>query len=170
MFEFNDGVNDKTDWTFTQYTKYQLEDILSDPNNPGKIAIAVGRLTNTASNDDGIWAINMDYSLESNQDYHYEVSELARMKTQKNSSLKTALIFLGVDLLIVGGIVFYLVKKFKTAQRKADAEIAKTEAETKLATEQAKQINRTCDYCGASVPDGEDACPACGSRIFEDKE
>lgn len=170
VFEYNDGVNDKTDWTFTQYTKYQLEDILSDPNNPGKIAIAVGRLTNTASNDDGIWAINMDYSLESNQDYHYEVSELSRMKTQKNSSLKTALIFLGVDLLIVGGIVFYLVKKFKTAQRKADAEIAKTEAETKLATEQAKQINRTCDYCGASVPDGEDMCPACGSRVFEEKD
>ena len=49
------------------------------------------------------------------------------------------------------------------------SDIAKTEAETKLATEQAKQINRTCDYCGASVPDGEDMCPACGSRYFKEK-
>lgn len=156
-----------TDWTFIQYTEYQLKDIL---DNGGDIQIAVGWLTNTASKDDGKYVMNMDYSLEANQEYQYEVYELGRLKDEKNASLKSALIFLGIDLLIVGGIVLYIVKKFKTAQRKADAEIAKTEAETKLAEEQSKQINRTCDYCGSSVPDGEDSCPACGSRVFEDKE
>ena len=114
--------------------------------------------------------MNMDYSLEANQEYNYEVYHLDELKTQKNSSLMTALIFLGVDLLIVSGIVFFVVKKYKNAQRQADADLAKTEAETKLAQEQAKQINRTCDYCGASVPDGDDLCPGCGSRIFEDKD
>lgn len=157
-----------TDWTFAQYTEYQLKDIIMKKD--GIVEIAYGDLTNTASKDDGVYAMNMDYTLEANQEYQYELYVLDDLKSEKNSKLLTALIFMGIDLLIVGGIVFYLVKKYKTAQRKADAEIAKTEAETKLAEEQAKQINRTCDYCGASVPDGEDACPACGSRIFEDKE
>lgn len=170
VFEYPSGTGYANDWTFAQYTKYQLKDLLTKENNPGKLEIAYGTLTNTASNDDGVYAMNMDYTLERNQEYQYEVYHLDELKTQKNSKLLTALIFLAVDLLVVGGIVLYVVKKYKLAQRKTEAEIEKTEAETKLATEQAKQINRTCDYCGASVPDGEDACPACGSRIFEDKE
>ena len=169
-FEYDDNGVTKYEDTFTQYTMDQLEDMLTDSNNPGKLAIAVGKLTNTASKNDGVFAMNMDYSLEANQDYQYEVSELNRMKSEKNSKLLTALGFGAVDLLIIGGIVFYLVKKYRNAQRKADADIAKTEAETKLAEEQAKQINRVCDYCGASVPDGEDMCPACGSRVFEKKD
>ena len=168
VYNYTYNSNTNIEWTFFQYTKSQLIDIKDAKD--GYLEIAVGYLTNTASKDDGVYAMNMDYTLEANQEYQYELYVLDDLKSEKNSKLLTALIFMGIDLLIVGGIVFYLVKKYKTAQRKADAEIAKTEAETKLAEEQAKQINRTCDYCGASVPDGEDACPACGSRIFEDKE
>ena len=168
VYEYTYNGTPQTDWTFAQYTEYQLKDIIVEKD--GIIEIAVGKLTNTASGDDGVYAMNMDYSLEANQEYNYEVYYLNQLKSEKNSKLLTALAFGAVDLLIVGGIVLYLVKKYKTAQRKADAEIAKTEAETKLAQEQAKQINRICDYCGASVPDGEDMCPACGSRIFKDKE
>lgn len=164
------GTGTTTDWTFAQYTKYQLKDLMTTGDNPGKLEIVYGYLTNTASKDDGVYAMNADYTLEANQEYNYEVYHLDELKTQKNSSLMTALIFLGVDLLIVSGIVFFVVKKYKNAQRQADADLAKTEAETKLAQEQAKQINRTCDYCGASVPDGDDLCPGCGSRIFEDKD
>lgn len=156
-----------TDWTFAQYTKYQLKDIMNTKG--GKITIAYGYLTNTASNDDGVYAMNMDYSLEANQEYQYEVYTLKNLKSQRNSKIWTAVAFGAVDLLIVGGIVLYVVKKYKLAKKQTDAEVAKTEAETKLAEEQAKQINRTCSYCGANVPDGEDACPACGSRYFEDK-
>lgn len=170
VFDYTYNGVAKTDWTFAQYTKYQLEDMLTLGDNPGYLAIAVGYLTGTESNDDGIYAMNMDYSLEANQEYQYECYWLKELKSEKNSNLMTALIFLSVDLVIVGGIVFYLIKKYQNAQRQADADLQKTQAETKLAEEQAKQINRTCDYCGASVPDGEDACPACGSRIFEDKE
>lgn len=165
-FSYTYNLQTDKDFTFTQYTEYQLKDIIK---NGGKIKIAVGFLTNTASNDDGVYAMNMDYSLEKNQDYQYEVYELNRLKSQKNAKVWTAVGFGAVDLLIVGGIVLYVVKKYKLAKKQTDAEVAKTEAETKLAEEQAKQINRTCSYCGANVPDGEDACPACGSRYFEDK-
>ena len=163
-FSYNSGAD--KDFTFTQYTEYQLKDII---RNGGKIKIAVGNLTNTASKDDGTYAINMDYSLEANQEYQYEVYTLKNLKSQRTSKILTAVGFGAVDLLIVGGIVLYVVKKYKLAKKQTDAEVAKTEAETKLAEEQAKQINRTCSYCGANVPDGEDACPACGSRYFEDK-
>lgn len=164
------GSGTTTDWTFAQYTKYQLKDLMTTGDNPGKLEIVYGYLTNTASKDDGVYAMNADYTLEKNQEYQYEVYHLDELKSQKNSNLMTALIFLAVDLLIVGGIVFFLVKKYKNAQRQADADLEKTQAETKLAQEQAKQINRTCDYCGASIPDGDDLCPGCGSRVFEDKD
>lgn len=165
-FSYTYNLQPDKDFTFTQYTEYQLKDIIK---NGGKIKIAVGFLTNTASKDDGVYAMNIDYSLEKNQDYQYEVYELNRLKSQKNAKIWTAVGFGAVDLLIVGGIVLYVVKKYKLAKKQTEAEVAKTEAETKLAEEQAKQINRTCSYCGANVPDGEDACPACGSRYFEDK-
>ena len=101
--------------------------------------------------------------------YQYEVYELNRLKSQRNSKIWIAIAFGTVDFLIVGGIVLYVVKKYKLAKKQTDAEVAKTEAETKLAEEQAKQTNRTCAYCGASVPDGDDCCPACGSRSFKEK-
>ncbi len=161
-----------TDWTFAQYSEYKLKDILA--KNAGKIKIAVGELSNTASGDDGIYAMNMDYSLEANQEYQYEVYHLDYLKSERNSNILTALIFGGVDALIIAAIVLYVVKKYKQAQRKNDAEIEKIQAETAeaqanatIAEEKAKQLNRKCQYCGASVPDGDDMCPACGSRYFE---
>lgn len=169
VYEYQVNGTTKTDWTFVQYTEYQLKDILVKANHPGEIEIAVGYLTNTESKDDGIYAMNTDYSLEANQEYHYELWVLEDMKGDRNSNLWIAIGAGAVALAIVAGVVIYLIKKYKNAQRQADADVAKTEAETKLAEEQAKQINRICDYCGASVPDGEDDCPACGSRIFKEK-
>ena len=166
-YEYNGQV--ETDWTFVQYTAYQLKDILVKTDHPGEIEIAVGYLTNTESKDDGVYAMNTDYSLEANQEYHYEVWTLENMKADRNNNLWVAIGAGAVAGLIIAGVIFYLVKKYKNAQKQVDADIAKTEAETKLAEEQAKQINRICDYCGASVPDGEDDCPACGSRFFKDK-
>lgn len=173
-FSYVDNGKTKYEDTFTQYTMNQLEDVLTQENHPGEIAIAVGKLTNTASGDDGVYAMNMDYSLEANQDYQYVVYELDRLKSEKNSKLLSALAFGGVDLLVIGGIVLYVVKKYKQAERKTNAEIEKIQAETAqaqanatIAEEKAKQLNRKCQYCGASVPDGDEMCPACGSRYFE---
>ncbi|MBO5345108.1 MAG: zinc-ribbon domain-containing protein, partial [Clostridia bacterium] len=50
---------------------------------------------------------------------------------------------------------------------KNEAEIAEAEAKADEAERVAKQKGRVCKYCGNSVPDGADACPACGSRNFE---
>ena len=165
VFEYTYNGSTYTDFTFFQYTKYQLEDIVKYED--GKLEIAVGRLTNTASKDDGVYAINTDYSLTANQDYQYEKYLLEDYKDSRNRYLWISIISGVVLAGIIGGVVFYLVKQYKTAQKKADAEIQKTEAETKLAEEKAKQINRTCEYCGASVPDGDETCPGCGSRFFE---
>lgn len=165
VFEYTYNGSTYTDFTFFQYTKYQLEDIVKYED--GKLEIAVGRLTNTASKDDGVYAINMDYSLTANQDYQYEKYLLEDYKDSRNRYLWISIIAGVVLAGIIGGVVFYLVKQYKTAQKKADAEIQKTEAETKLAEEKAKQMNRTCEYCGCDVPDGADVCPGCGSRFFE---
>lgn len=161
-----------TDWTFAQYTKYQLEDILK--YNDGKIDIVVGYLTGTASNDDGVWAMNMDYTLEANQEYQYEVYLLDNYKENRSTYIIAIVASAGTMALILGGVVLYLVKKWKVAQKKADlenqkaeAEVAEAEARAEVAEAAANKVNRFCMYCGNPIPDGGDVCPTCGSRQFE---
>lgn len=164
-----------TDWTFAQYTKYQLEDIIKVKG--GKIEIAVGWLTGTASNDDGLYAMNTDYSLEANQEYNYEVYLLDDYKSSRNGYLFASI---GAGLVIAGilaGVVIYLVRKWKVAQKKeelenkkTEAEIAEAEAKAEVAEAEANKVNRFCMYCGNPIPDGGDVCPTCGSRQFEKED
>lgn len=171
VYSYKFGGVESIDWTFAQYTKYQLEDII---RKGGKIKIAVGELTDTASNDDGVYAMNMDYTLEANQEYQYEVYTLNRYKSSRT---KYVLIAVGSALVmaaIVAGVVVYIVKKYKAAQvkqelenKKTEAEIAEAQAKAEIAEAQANKVNRNCVYCGCDIPDNEDVCPACGSRQFE---
>ena len=172
VYEYTYGGNEYTDWTFAQYTKYQLEDIIRVKD--GKIEIAVGWLTGTASKDDGLYAMNMDYSLEANQEYNYEVYLLDDYKSSRNGYLFASI---GAGLVLAGilaGVVIYLVRKWKVAQKKeelenqkTEAEIAEAQAKAEVAEAAANKVNRFCMYCGNPIPDGSDVCPACGSRQFE---
>ena len=171
VYEYEYGGSTYTDWTFAQYSKYQLEDI---KKSGGILKIAVGNLTGTASNDDGVWAMNMDYTLEANQEYQYEVYML---DSYKASHTKYLLVTIGCALVMAGilaGVVLYLVKKYKAAKvqqdlenQKTEAEIAEAQAKAEVAEKLASQTSRVCEYCGNSVPDGEAKCPACGSSRFE---
>lgn len=171
LYEYTWGGQPYTDWTFAQYTEYQLLDIIRDG---GTIEIGVGKLTNTASGDDGIYAMNMDYSLEKNQEYQYEVASLKSLKSMKNRHLFMCLGAGAVAALILTGMIVYVVKKYKSAKvkedlenKKTEAEIAEAKAQAEIAEKKAEQMNRVCKYCGANVPDGEETCPGCGSREFE---
>ena len=174
VFEYRYNGSADTEWTFTQYTKYQLEDIIKYKG--GKLEIAVGYLSGTESKDDGVYAMNTDYSLEANQDYQYE---LYMLDSYKSSRTKYLFATLGAGLVIAGilaGIVIYLVRKWKSAQKKeelenqkTEAEIAEAQAKAEVAEAAANKVNRFCMYCGNPIPDGEDICPACGSRIFKEK-
>ena len=82
-----------------------------------------------------------------------------------------AFVVIGVVVLIA---VLFFVKKYKQAKKdqavkdaKDEAEIAEARANAELAEAKASQVGRKCKYCGADVPDGDDVCPACGSRQFE---
>ncbi len=159
------------DSTFTQYDQYALQDF-KDTDSDGKLEIEIAYTYINGK----VYAINTDYSLEVNKDYAYEVEYLDDLKSTRKSSLMVALGSGAVAVLIITIVVAVVVKKIKNSQRKEELEMEKAAAETaeananaELAREKAKQINRTCKYCGASVPDGDEMCPACGSRYFEDK-
>lgn len=172
VYQYVYNGHGSTDWTFAQYTKYQLEDIIR--YNDGKLKIAVGYLSGTASNDDGVYAMNMDYTLEANQEYNYEVYLLDDYKSSRNRYLFATIGAGLVIACILAGTVIYLVRKWKSAQKKeelenqkTEAEIAEAQAKAEVAEAQANKVNRFCMYCGNPIPDGEDVCPACGSRQFE---
>lgn len=150
------------DSTFVQFTHYAYQDY------DGELKIAYTYI------DGEIWAINADYSLDTNRGYAYDLLMVKDAKEDKSAAIKPALISGAVVIVIIVGIVLFMVKKYKSAQKiedeklaKAQAETAEAEANAVIAEEKAKQINRTCEYCGASVPDGDDECPACGSRRFK---
>ena len=155
-----DGTT-KFDSTFAQY---YFQDI---PTN-GQIEIAHAKIGSE------YWAINTDYTLEGNMDYQYDKALLADMKSDRNGTIISTLIY---GALVAGAVlivVLVVVKKFKNAQKKADlenqkteAEIAEAQAKAEVAQAQAQKVGRTCKYCEAPIPDGADVCPACGSRFFE---
>lgn len=155
-----DGTT-KVDSTFAQY---YFQDI---PTN-GQIEIAHAKIGSE------YWAINTDYSLEHNMDYQYDKALLEDLKSDRNGTIISTIIY---GALVAGAVlivVLVVVKKFKNAQKKADLENQKTEAEiaeakakAEVAEAQAQKVGRTCKYCEATIPDGADVCPACGSRFFE---
>ncbi len=159
-----DGVT-KTDSTFTQFTRYVYDD------NQGVLEIAYQKVGKE------YWAINTDYAdagLEGNVDYLVLKDELAR---RQESLGTTRLIAVGSGVVLAGLVlilVLVVVKQVKKAKKKeeldtqkAEAEIAHARANADMAEKKASQIARVCEYCGMSVPDGEESCPACGSRKFK---
>lgn len=61
-----------------------------------------------------------------------------------------------------------LVKEDEIAySQKQQAEVNEAQAKAETAQKEADQKNRVCAFCGSTVPDDEDTCPACGSRTFE---
>ncbi|MBQ4542507.1 MAG: hypothetical protein IJA23_06675 [Clostridia bacterium] len=172
VYEFEYHANDtvgqskanKTwnDSTFIEFTTYGVRDL------SGTIEVAYTRV------DGEVWAINTSYSLERNKDYQVEKDYLEDLTESKKSYTKMiviAFVVIGVVVLIA---VLFFVKKYKQAKKdqavkdaKDEAEIAEARANAELAEAKASQVGRKCKYCGADVPDGDDVCPACGSRQFE---
>lgn len=155
-----DGTT-KVDSTFAQY---YLQDIPMD----GQIEIAHAKIGSQH------WAINADYTLEGNMDYQYDKALLAEMKSDRNGSIISTVIYGSLVAGAVLIIVLVVVKRFKNAQKKADLENQKTEAEiaeakakAEVAQKQAEQVGRVCKYCGMDVPDGANCCPGCGARDYE---
>lgn len=119
-------------------------------------------------------AINTSYTLERNKDYQVEKDYLEDLKESKKSYTKMIVIAFAVIGVVVLIAVLFFVKKYKQAKKnqevqdaKNEAEIAEARANAELAEAKASQVGRKCKYCGADVPDGDDVCPACGSRQFE---
>ena len=150
------------DSTFIEFTTYGVKDL------SGEIEVAYTYI------DGEVWAINTSYSLERNKDYQVEKDYLEDLTENKKSYTKMiviAFVVIGVVVLIA---VLFFVKKYKQAKKdqavkdaKDEAEIAEARANAELAEAKASQVGRKCKYCGADVPDGDDVCPACGSRQFE---
>ncbi len=175
------GANAKwNDSTFIEYTKEgSLETgvndmiVYKDPDNTslgkvGKIEVAYTYINGN------VFAINTSYTLERNKDYQAEKDYLADLEDNKGSYVKM-LVITGVVLAVIILIaVLFIRRKYKQAKKdqavqdaKNEAEIAEARANAELAEAKASKIGRTCKYCGADVPDGDDICPACGSRQFE---
>ena len=157
--KYNKTWNDST---FIEFTNYGVKDL------GGTIEVAYTRI------DGEVWAINTSYSLERNKDYQVEKDYLADLEENRGSYVKM-LVITGVVLAVIILIaVLFIKRKYKQAKRdqevkaaKDEAEIAEARANAELAEAKASKVGRSCKHCGTDVPDGDDICPACGSRQFE---
>lgn len=147
--------------TYTQYSSSQHSGL------DGVIEVAY---TKTGSQ----WfSINTDYTLSENRDYILAKEELSELESWRKNCIKntitTSLIF-AIFVAIIVLIFVYKYKKAKTEnelnQQKTKAEIAEAQAKAQQEQRKAAQINRTCEYCGSTVPDNAKKCPACGSSNF----
>lgn len=109
-------------------------------------------------------SINSDYSLERCMDYHQALKD---KQTNTNAVIVSSIIIAAM----VGGIVLFVVLLIKKAKKdeelndkKIQAEIDKTNAETQMVQQEIEKKNRICEYCGNPIPEDEDVCPSCGSR------
>ena len=163
VYEFTNAVTGQQEkgWTYTQYSQSQI---------PSGTTIEIAY----AKDGDKYFSINTSYKLELNQDYIEAKYQLDVAKgTQKNMTVIFVVCILFV-VIFAATLVFIVVRLIKKAKKedavqdaKNEAEIAEAEAKADEAERVAKQKGRVCKYCGNSVPDGADACPACGSRNFE---
>ena len=122
-------------------------------------------------------SIDRIYSLQKDKEYAEAKYEISKYEESLKNSTKYLVIAILVVVVLVGSIalvVIYTFKKSKKeaelAQAKTEAEVAEAQAKAEVAKAELENKNRVCDYCGGDVPDGDDCCPACGSRIFKDKE
>ena len=155
---------EQLDWTFTQYLR---QDLPSGGFNE-EIEIAIAKINGQN------WAINTDFSLDVCQEYLEEVESLESQQKVYKSAVTKVVIYSVILVVVILVVVLVLVRKFKTAQKKEELEIAKSEAEVAEAqakAEEAERVAKTkgrvCRYCGADVPDGDETCPGCGSREFD---
>lgn len=165
VYDFVDEVygHHRTDSTFAEYSYYDIQDLKTSGL---KIAYTF--------KGHELWAINAGYTLEGNAEYQYNKGIIEDNIASNNFNI---LVCVGSGLVaaaIVTGVVLYLVKQYKKAQKeeavqdaKDQAAIAEAEAKAEEAQAKADRHNRFCMYCGAQIPPEDDACPACGSRQFD---
>lgn len=162
--EIGQAKTNKTwnDSTFIEFTTYGIRDL------NGTIKVAYTYI------DGEVWAINTSYTLARNKDYQLEKDYLADLKDNQKTYTKMIIIASVVIVVVVLIAVLFIVKKYKQAKKdqaiqdaKNEAEVAEARAKAELAEAKASKVGRKCKYCGADVPDGDNICPACGSRQFE---
>ncbi len=163
-YEAPDGKT-KIDSTFTQYLE---QDVSVGYGENGTIEIACAKIGKE------YWAINTDYSLSKNQDYHYAKAEMAEYEQLAKSTNTTMIVCWILLAALVVILALVIVKEYKKAKKqeavqdaKNEADIAEAESRADIARKAAKAKGRVCDYCGNSIPDDEDKCPSCGSRTYK---
>lgn len=148
--------------TYTQFSASQYTSL------NGKIQIAYTQVNGEW------WSINTSYSLSNNRDYKLAKEDLAYYENSLKSSNTRVAIYGLIGIGLIAILVLIIVKKAKQtkqenaiAQEKAKAEVSEARAKAEQEQRKSKQINRTCHYCGSSVPDGSSKCPGCGSSNFK---
>lgn len=155
-------TNPYNDSTFLQFTYDDIRDM------NGTIEVAYTYI------DGKVWAINTDYTLAKNKDYDDEKIYYESVLDGKKTCKKMIVVDIIVIAIVVAVLAVFISKKYKQAQKdqdiknaKSEAELAEAQAKADIAEKKAQQVGRVCKYCGASVPDGAEDCPACGSRQFK---
>lgn len=134
-----------------------------------------GEIAYAYSEEDGAWfSINTNYSLSKNMEYVKTKQSLSSAKQSVKSMLTIGIVLAVASVGVAIAFVFttkHIIKKAEqeaeTEKEKQEAEQAEANAKAEEAKAKADKINRTCAYCGCKVPDGEEKCPACGSRKFK---
>lgn len=134
-----------------------------------------GEVAYAYSEEDGAWfSINTNYSLSKNMEYVNAKQDLSNAKQFVKSLLTIGIVLVVASVGVAVAFVLttkHIIKKAKqeaeTEKAKQEAEQAEANAKAEEAKAKADKINRTCAYCGCKVPDGEEKCPACGSRKFK---
>ncbi len=169
VYEYQTPDGLKVDSTFTQYELADRNDF-ADIDNDGKLELEIAYTVI----DGEYWAIDTGYKLSTNQDYLYDKDGLARAENIYSNTKKSIAVLGVIVAIIILVVVLVVVRKIKKSQKreefeqaKQDAELAEAKAKAEVAEAEANKVGRTCSYCGCPIPDGEDNCPACGSRKFK---
>lgn len=114
------------------------------------------------------------YPIEDCAEYKYT---LAIAESNKQLASRTIWVIVGEVLLIALFVTLYILKlrKYRKLVKQDEeayaqvqqANVNEAQAKAEAAQKDADKKNRVCAFCGSTVPDGEDVCPACGSRTFE---
>lgn len=148
-----------TGYEVTYYTYAQFE----EPSNIHSLQIAY-----KIDSEDEILCINTSYSLNKCMEYIQAKDDARATKTM-------TIVFSLIGAALITGLAFALAHGIKKAKQqnalkleKQKAEVEKAQAEADIVKEDLKQKHRYCSYCGSPIPEGENQCPACGSRIPKD--
>lgn len=152
--------------TYAQFTRSQINSL----NGEIEVAYTFDGETCIAINTSYIFTNGVTDSPE----YQYT---LALAKMNELSAQNTIWVIVGECVFAALFIFLYIVKLKKyyklvkedeiAYSQKQQAEVHEARAKAESAQKEASQKNRVCAFCGSTVPDGEDSCPACGSRVFQ---